>query len=793
MDPKPYIRTFEAVLHQLELTQTQILKSEQNCAIEVQNAEIKHCQNIITSSQTIGDVLRDFGELDDTVGDISTATSILNSKLEKLSLQYEKCVESGFLINTYLNLNRKGTAPGLEKLWESSNMADKRKCANVVRQLQLLSRKLETAENGEYARDTIDQFAEKLERDLLNDFDNAYRSADLVVMKESADILTDFNGGSSVVQMFVNQHDYFILQENIVDFSLLENEELWTKMSDPEGDVSEFEGIMKKLVDGMEETIMQESEIIKKVFHDPVIILKVFLQRVFAQKIQLQIESYLNKAESLSLLAYMRTLHIGYSKISMFTASLKTAFTKMNMDPNGDLAALLDQNFSDIFVPYIENGQYFDAELKSLTEIIGREMSKFNYAHVHKISKDQSLLSRFTSSSDSPKSPDYSLQSHDGHPNQDCTRDGSNGSATAKETGRINQLMRAVRFELSNPERRPTEGMVSEEIDESDAQLKLDTVERILASMAESVQRDLELAEMSQIPNHARSFLMLLLEMLGKNGVDVLLEEAIQAVSSYDGKNEINFGYLMSIRGATNTVMLMSSMIKTVIYPMVPSDVTQIRSIVVTMVNGFLERVENKVNKILLNTIDVCLSRILHLLSKQKKKEFLLKDDSTEFIQSSVVSAEITAFLTTIHKSAIASLRGPNLDLLLEEIGFGFRDLLLEHFKKFTISRRGGSVLAKDVETYREGVSRWSIDEITTAFSSLDSIADLFTVPPQDITQLVRGNPYLSQSKAFTIRVYLSRRADYFPAGINKMFSSVVPSTSMPMSSHLIIPNYPLS
>lgn len=66
--------------------------------------------------------------------------------------------------------------------------------------------------------------------------------------------------------------------------------------------------------------------------------------------------------------------------------------------------------------------------------------------------------------------------------------------------------MRAVRFELSNPEHRPTEGMISEEIDESDAELKLDTVERILASMAESVQRDLELAELSQIPNHARSF-----------------------------------------------------------------------------------------------------------------------------------------------------------------------------------------------------------------------------------------------------------------------------------------------
>lgn len=116
--------------------------------------------------------------------------------------------------------------------------------------------------------------------------------------------------------------------------------------------------------------------------------------------------------------------------------------------------------------------------------------------------------------------------------------------------------------------------------------------------------------------------------------------------------------------------MLMSSMIKTVIYPMVPSDVTQIRSIVVTMVNGFLELVENKVNKILLNTIDVCLSRMSYLLSKQRKR-ILLKDDSTEFIQTSIVSAEIIVFLTAIHKSAIASLRAQTLISYLKKSVLG--------------------------------------------------------------------------------------------------------------------------
>ena len=34
-------------------------------------------------------------------------------------------------------------------------------------------------------------------------------------MKENAKVLHDFNGGTSVVQVFVNQHDFFIVREKL--------------------------------------------------------------------------------------------------------------------------------------------------------------------------------------------------------------------------------------------------------------------------------------------------------------------------------------------------------------------------------------------------------------------------------------------------------------------------------------------------------------------------------------------------------------------------------------------------
>lgn len=821
LDPKPYIRTFEAVLHELERLQSQVSKTEENAAIDVKNSELKHCQNIITSSQKIATVLRDFGALDDTVGDISTATSMLNGRLEKLSLQYEKSVESSFLINSYLNLNKRGSSADLEKLWDSNIPSDKRKCANVVRQLQVLSRKLEDVDNGERARDTVDKFAEKLERDLLNDFDNAYRSADLVAMKESADVLTDFNGGSSVVQMFVNQHDYFIVQENLVDALSVANEEMWAKICDPEGDVGEFEDTMKKMVDGMEDVIMQELEIIKKVFRDPVIILKVFLQRVFAQKIQLQIEAYLKKAESLSSLAYMRTLHIGYSKIGLFTTSLKASFSRLNIDANGELAALLDQNFADIFVPYIENGQYFEAETKSLGEIITQAMASFTEAHTHKFIREQSLLSRFTSSGDTSKLSEHHLERH-----------GSHGSVTTtnkdKETGRIGQLIRAVGLERANSERKSGGGAdfhpplgngngstnggpighgngtlggasgVNGSIDgdylnPDDREIKSEMVQRILSSMAESVKRDLELAEQSQIPGHARTFLHMLIESLGKNCIDIVLEEALQLATSQEGKSSVDLGYLKDVREAGNTIMLMSSMIKTVIFPMVSSNSPQMRTIVTTMVNVYLERVEGKINRILLVTIDASVARLGYQLSKQKKKDFIPKEDSIDIVQQSVVCSEVTIFLATVHKSALAALESENLELLLEEIGLGFRDALLDHFKKFAVNRTGGRIVAQDIEQYREAIDKWGSVELSAAFSVLEGISELFTVKPQDVVQLVRTSPYISQVKLYIIREYMSKRTDYVTASINKMLNPANGINSTARSqSHVIIPAYPL-
>lgn len=64
-------------------------------------------------------------------------------------------------------------------------------------------------------RDLIDAYCERFERDMLKLFDKFYRRSDPRTMAHIAKVLTSFNGGQSSVQIYVNQHDFFISKDRI--------------------------------------------------------------------------------------------------------------------------------------------------------------------------------------------------------------------------------------------------------------------------------------------------------------------------------------------------------------------------------------------------------------------------------------------------------------------------------------------------------------------------------------------------------------------------------------------------
>src|SRR5207247_2068149 len=65
-------------------------------------------------------------------------------------------------------------------------------------------------------REIIEKFSETLEKDLLKQFDDFYRRANFDGMRDCATVLQDFNGGASVIALFVNQHQFFIDRSQLI-------------------------------------------------------------------------------------------------------------------------------------------------------------------------------------------------------------------------------------------------------------------------------------------------------------------------------------------------------------------------------------------------------------------------------------------------------------------------------------------------------------------------------------------------------------------------------------------------
>ncbi len=329
----------------------------------------------------------------DQVSAISSRTTPLGEKLEKVSRLRDRYKATTFLIKCYNSFLKFRTSEELDKL-RKGTLSERRKCAAIVRQLLTLSRNINGIENSERCKNDINKFAEIMEKDLLEQFGAGYKDLNLGQMADASDILTDFNGGTSVVQIYVNSHEFFMDENMLNDATTVENEALWNTLSDPDIHTYVLDDDTLKLLDKLRDSLAGEARVIDQTFRDPANVLEVLLQRLYAQVIQQRLELLLTSAESTSTLAYIRTLHVAYSKIHDFTNDVKEILK--NYDVTGNISLLLDQTFNDLFVSYIGDGRYFEREKKSLEEVFSSILWKFNEAHVSSCKRTKKFVQQLT-------------------------------------------------------------------------------------------------------------------------------------------------------------------------------------------------------------------------------------------------------------------------------------------------------------------------------------------------------------------------------------------------------------
>ncbi|MCJ1312864.1 Exocyst complex component 5 [Agyrium rufum] len=767
-DPRPLIRSFEHALGRMSELSGELEARETELSTVVRRAEAQHSTNVQNLSRKLDETIAAFETLDDTLhgrenGEYAAGTNSvvkIGEQIEDLDKQRERAMDAKFLIQCWLELSERGELFLLEDLRRQGSADRKIRCAQLARQLLKISQRLDPAAwrqvNGRGSlasgvngtngvnghddrspirhntREIIEKFYETLEKDLLSQFDEFYRKANLDGMRDCARVLRDFNGGSSVIGMFVNQHQFFIDRSQLVAEEVAGDTETWNRLADPDADVPPVEPSLQSLVDEVKIVAQDESDIIKRAFEYSEQVLGLFLQRVFQQSLQQRLERVLEKAETISALAFLRSLQSSRTCVSSLVEDLKSHGLIDHPEPaSAQTALILDQQFDDLFVPYFIDTPYIEREKKSLEELYSSLLFKFTLFH----SRRRKVPTTFMASL-AKQGSEMLSSAREAYIER---LDSSDLAATQKRV-----LLRVAGLKDSDSARKQAEI----EFSEKDGLLSVPTAKRMLKWLAEAVGRGLELSGGNETPKDVSALLNLLLLHMGSLYVETSLDGANEAAASQENsKSEPDLSYLENLDSAIAIMHLMSTCIKTVLLPLAAANIT-IRREMEKNTNLTMSRLEDKVNSIMQKTIDVVIAWVIKLLASQKKTDFRPRDDGLigsgswlEQLQTPTCLS-IYQFLSRVHKLLSTALgpTSPNLSTLLLELAVPFRQLLLEHFRKFQVSPSGGIMVTKDMTKYIELMRKWNLEKgFEPSLEVLTEIGNVFVIGPEALRERVRG------------------------------------------------------
>lgn len=760
LDPKPYIRTFESTLRELKQLTIESNNQRELSEKQVESYELKHSENVLQLSSKIDQTTQKFDVLDVKISEVSTKINPLGNSLNKITNSRDRSLETIFLIRSYHGFYTKDSYQPLETLRLSKRFDDRIKCAKTVSNLITLAKKIESPDLPKTTKclNTIEKYSETMERNLLNKFEVASEEDEFEIMKEIAEILFEFNGGANVVQTFVSKNDFLFDTENPEneDPSILDNEAVWIKLSDPNYVEAVKDVATENLLDRLRVAIKGQARIVQQVFEDPIPVLKIFFQRVFAQMIQNKTSALLQYSLSVSSLAHVRILHSLYIMIGDFTKDVKEFLATNDFDKENELGTILDQSYYDLFIEYISDDVYFGREKKNLEDIIYDIVHKFNTYNEQAISNNYLAVKI-----DNMDNIEYNQKTPAEHSDR--------FSFHFSEKKRYNQFKTFVKTKLSDK----TRNSVDFEKPDRDAieysTLNITKVETILKSAIESIARLLELAP-NKAPENSLEVLEIILFDFGKlyigGGLEVsydLLKQESQS-SKVNSVQNIDFSFLNSFTLVSEILYLISSCIKKIIVPCAVNS-PNIKNRMISLTNNYVTRCEVSLNIIIQEALVMVSNRIAFILTKQKKKDF-----NCDTIEDDTEACElISDFLASLHVKLSSTLNNANLNNVLIKIGMDFLNQLLEHYKKFTVNSTGGIVLTKDVLRYQSVIDEWQISDLSENFQLLKEISNLFTVQAELISSLITEGQ-LSNLKPYAIRQYVIKRADFNTSVFDRLF-----------------------
>lgn len=756
-DPKPFIRTFEAVVDKLISVRKDVQAKTEQMEKSVRVAEREYSKKMADLNRGFEAVGSSFSTMESKMNEVGRTAVRIGEQLESIHIERQRAQAAHDLINYYNQFSR-GDTSHLDAL-KKEGREGRSQVAIILRRLTTVAREVDLP-SADKTRENIDKYCEKFEKDMIYLFDRCYRKGDPKLMHHCAQTLLDFNGGASCVQIYVNQHDFFM--NKVRDTANHSDDLLWNTVSKPDESPPKTESGLAELFGEIRATVAQESQIVQAVFPNPPFVMQVFLQRVFAQSIQQYMEQLLTKGSSLSDLAYLRILQMVHNQtsnlvedlkvhelpsmtpskssleISEFRRVLSGALTVSGTSTTSVVSAMLENAMAELFVPYIEGQKYLDRESKSLGELYAGLLANFTRYHMRMQKVKSSMFDR--------------MVDRLGAAAANTTTSG--GSSTSAQAAAL--IMRYGGISSERIQEKSLEDIVREE----DGFLSIDVAEKMLKWHAEAVGRCVELTSQNDVPKNTFILLRVLAEAIGAAYLETAIESAIARLEVADPKLEPSLQPLEVLRLVDLICHLWQQYTNMALFPLAASSVT-IRREMTIFNNQTVSRTEGAANTLLQRTTDAIITWLSLQLSKQKKNDFKPRNDDLSFARVNtepcVACCEI---LEKVRDAAIQSISGKNREAFLTEIGVSFHSLLLDHLRKYPVSATGGLMLAKDLKSYQDTVASFNIPALHERFEFIRQLGNVFLVRPEILRSYITEN-YLGRIDSGLLKPYLAQRSDW--------------------------------
>ncbi|KAF9076869.1 exocyst complex component Sec10-like protein [Rhodocollybia butyracea] len=752
-DPVPFIKTFEAAVDKLIAVRKDVQAKTEQMEKSVRVSEREYSKKMAELNRGFEAVGSSFSGMESRMNEVSSTAIRIGEQLETVHIERQRA-QAAYDIIDYYNQFARGDTSRLDALRKEGRQG-RRQVAVLLRRLNTVAKEVDLP-TADKTRENIEKYCEKFEKEMLNLFDRCYRKGDPKMMHHCAQTLLEFNGGSSCIQVYVNQHDFFI--NNVRESKQTEDTVLWNVISDPDTSPPKNERGLTDLFAEIRTTVDTEAQIVKAVFPNPPVVMQVFLQRVFAQSIQQHMEQLLHRATAISDLAYLRVLQLVHIQASTLVEDLKvyelpasgsrlpfevgdfsrTLGGSSNTGPTTSttLTAMLETALEELFVPYTEGQRYLERESQSLGTLYSRLLEDFTRYHQIKAPKGKSSM-------------------FDRVVNQLSTAAATTSSGGVQTTSA--QAANAIlRFGGLNSEKNIEEEPVREE----DGQLSVDVAEIMLKWHAEAIGRCVELSAPNDVAKNTFALLRVLAEAIVTAYIEEAIETAQARLDAADSKAEPLLQVLSILRTVDLICHLWQQYVNTALLPLASSSVT-IRREMLVFNNQTVSRLEGGVNQFMHRLTDMIVSWLLTQLSKQKRNDFKPKNDDISFARVNTEPCVACCdMLEKVRDAAKVNLSGKNLELFLTEIGVSFHSLLLEHLRKFPVSATGGLMLAKDIRMYQDTVSSFGIASLTERFEFIRQLGQVFLLSPEILKSYITEN-YLGRIEPRLLKPYLAQRSDW--------------------------------